>query len=604
MKKNNNIILDRIKSIQSYLYKNNLDGFIQPRSDSYLGEYVPKSSARLEWISGFTGSAGELFILKKSAILFVDSRYTIQAANETKNNKIKVILSSDTSLADYIYRNSKKYKKIAFDPWLHSLSKIQHLLNISIKRDIKFIAIKENPIDLVWTLNRESSPKSLIRKHIIKYSGLEAKEKIKKLCLNLKLLNADAYIITQPDSIAWLLNIRGSDLDHTPIILTRAIVFKNKKLFLFIDKSRINNKIKNYFSIELPHIKIYEEAQILNKIRTISKIKNKILINPQTIPYAIASEILKNNKNVIKNDCPIELMKAIKNKTEINGSIIAHKKDGIALAKFLYWIDTSNNIDNSELICSNKIDYLRAQQKNFICTSFETISGYSSNGAIVHYRVSNNSNKKFTKNSLYLCDSGGQYLEGTTDVTRTIAIGKPSLKMKKHFTIVLKSHIALASAIFPYGTTGNDLDLLARLPLWKNDMNYGHGTGHGVGSCLNVHEGPHRISKGSMTILEPGMITSNEPGYYLENEYGIRIENLMVVTKYNKGINKNMLAFKILTLAPIDIKLISYNLLNQEEIDWINNYNNNVYSKISKYLKSSNKNWLKKACKPYKESIH
>jgi len=593
-------IIKRIKSIQLFLKTNNLDGFIQPRSDSYLGEYVPPSDSRLEWISGFSGSAGEILILRNTAILFVDSRYTIQAINETINTNIKVVLSSDESITDYIKNNLKKLKNIAFDPWLHSLSKIKFLLNIGKKNNLIFTSLKQNPIDLIWVSNREAAPKTKIKKHIKKYSGVSASIKIKKLCLKLKSFNADSYIISQPDAIAWLLNIRGADLKHTPIILTRAIIFKNQKLFLFIDKSRINSEISNYFKKECIDVKIYPENKLLEVINKIVKNNNKILIDPNTTSYVLAHEILKkDNNNIIEQNCPIELMKAVKNKTEIEGSVIAHKKDGIALSKFLYWIYNSKNTRNSEMLFSNKIDQLRSQQKNFICTSFETISGYGSNGAIIHYRVTNQTNKRIKGNSLYLCDSGGQYLEGTTDVTRTIAIGKPSIQMKKHFTIVLKAHIALASAIFPYGTTGNELDLLTRSPLWKNAMNYGHGTGHGVGSCLSVHEGPHRISKGSFIILEPGMVTSNEPGFYLENKYGIRIENLMVVTKLNDKKNNNMLCFKTLTLAPIDINLINYTLLSHEEIGWINNYNSSVYNNISIHLESGKKKWLKKVCKPY-----
>jgi Xaa-Pro aminopeptidase len=601
MIKNNAYIINRIKSIQSFLKANDLDGFIQPRSDSYLGEYVPQSHARLEWISGFSGSAGEILILRNSSTLFVDSRYTIQASSETKNTNIKVILSSEVSLIDYIKKNSKTLNNIAFDPWLYSLAKIKSLLSFEKTNNLQFISLKQNPIDLIWVSNRMDAPKTKIKKHIIKYAGICSADKIKNLCLNLQSLNADSYIINQPDAVAWLLNIRGSDLAHTPIVLTRAIIFKNKKIYLFIDKSRISQQIQDYFNNEITNIKIYPEDKIINIIKKIAKTKNKILINPTTTSYVLAKEILKVNKNnIIEKDCPIELMKSIKNKVEIKGSIKAHKKDGVALSQFLYWIEKSKNTNNSELLFSKTVDNFRSNQKNFICTSFETISGYGSNGAIVHYRVTINSNKKIEGNGLYLCDSGGQYLEGTTDVTRTIAIGKASMQMKKHFTIVLKAHIALASAIFPYGTTGNELDLITRSPLYKNDMNYGHGTGHGVGSCLNVHEGPHRISKGSFTILEPGMITSNEPGFYLENKYGIRIENLMVVIKLSDRNNKNMLGFKTLTLVPIDTKLINYNLLTEEEIEWINNYNNSVYKNISVYLKTSNKNWLKKVCRPFK----
>ena len=585
--------IKKIKLIQNYLIQNKLDGFIQPRADSYLGEYVPKDDARLEWISGFTGSAGSILILRKQAILFVDSRYTIQAKNETKNTGIKVILSAKQSLEKYIFLNAKKFKEIAYDPWLHSYSYIKNILNLSIKYKVSFKPLKANPIDIFWSNNRNISPNSDINVHPLKYAGISSSRKIKNLCMYLKKLDTDAYIINQPDSLAWLLNIRGMDLKHTPIILSRAIIFNNGNIYLFIDSSRINKKIKNHFK---NNIKIYPEENIISEIIKISKKKIKILVDPNSVSYALIQFIVDKSNNLIETKCPIEKMKAIKNSIEIKGAFSAHQKDGVALSKFLYWIHKFKTTNNSELLASNTIDNLRSKQRNFICTSFETISGFASNGAIVHYRVTNKSNKKFSNNNLFLCDSGGQYLEGTTDVTRTVAIGKPTKSMKNHFTIVLKGHIALASAIFPYGTTGNDLDLLARLPLWKNNMNYGHGTGHGVGSCLSVHEGPHRISKGSFVPLEPGMITSNEPGFYLTNKYGIRIENLMLVKKIK---NKNMLAFKTLTLAPIDINLVNYNLLTEEEITWLNNYHNEVFKNISSKLDRQNKNWLRKVCTPY-----
>ena len=310
------------------------------------------------------------------------------------------------------------------------------------------------------------------------------------------------------------------------------------------------------------------------------------------------AECANKYNNLYEKDCPIEIKKAIKNKVEIKGAISAHKKDGVALCKFIYWLKNSNYNKLNELSVAKKIDDLRKIQSNFLCTSFETISGFSSNGAVVHYRVSKKSSKKFLKNGMYLCDSGGQYLEGTTDVTRTIIIGQPTKQMKLDFTIVLKSHIALATAKFPIGTTGNELDIIARTPLWKNEMHYGHGTGHGVGSCLSVHEGPQRISKGSFIPIEVGMIVSNEPGFYRTNKYGIRIENLILAVKDSTSVLKDMLEFKTLTLAPIDLELIEYALMSNEEISWINNYHSNVYKEISQKLSFKEKQWLKKACRP------
>ena len=594
---NSLVIKKRIKSVQSFLIEKGLDGFIQPRSDSFLGEYVPKFDARLEWVSGFTGSAGVLLILYDKAVLFIDSRYTIQAIKETKNTNITVILSSKQSFENYILTKRKQYKNIGYDPWLHSYSQIKNILKLEKRNNIQYVSLKHNPIDTLWNENRSKKPNSEIKIHPLKYSGISLTNKIKKLCIYLKKFKSSAYIINQPDALAWLLNIRGMDLEHTPIILSRALIFSNGNISLFIDSSRIERNILRHFS---KGIKIFPENQIIDEIIKISKNKSKILVSPNSTSYALVQKIKNKKDNLIEVECPIDRMKAIKNKTEIKGAISAHEKDGIALAKFLYWIHKKNNIKNSELLASNKIDSLREKQDNFICTSFETISGFGSNGAIVHYRVTDKSNKKFVNGNLFLCDSGAQYLEGTTDVTRTIAIGKPTADMKRNFTIVLKGHISLANSIFPYGTTGNDLDILARMPLWKNNINYGHGTGHGVGSCLSVHEGPHRISKGSFTILEPGMITSNEPGFYLTNKYGIRIENLMLVKTIKNNNNLKMLTFETLTLAPIDFNLINYNLLTKEEISWINKYHSKVFQKLSSKLENKKRDWLKKVCKPYK----
>jgi len=595
----NNKINERINCLRSYLKKQRLDGYIQPRADSFLGEYVPESDERLKWISGFSGSAGELLILMNKTILFTDSRYTIQAKNETKGNNIEVVITSKTSIQNWLKNNIKNKIKISIDPWLYSYSNLKKYIYFGLNNNIEFHILKNNPIDIFWKYNR-NKPNNAINKHPLKYSGVSTQKKLHNLCENMKNNKVDAYVISHTDSLAWLLNIRGKDLKHTPIILARAIIFKNKQIFLFINKGRLKLSIVKYIRKQSNNLKIFQENNILNKIKEISKLNKKIWIDPIATPFIIAHTIINKKNNMYSNNCPIEMEKSIKNSTEIKGSIKAHEKDGIALCNFLYWLQSTKSNKLNEISAANKIDNLRKKQKNFLCTSFETISGFASNGAIVHYRVSERTNKSFTKNNLYLCDSGGQYLEGTTDVTRTIIIGKPSKLMKKEFTIVLKSHIALADAKFPQGTTGNDLDVIARNPLWKNHMNYGHGTGHGVGSCLSVHEGPHRISKGSLIPLQPGMITSNEPGYYKNNKYGIRIENLMVVLKDKNYKSNDLLYFKTLTLAPIEKNLIDYSLLNKEEIKWINNYNLNVYKSIANKVTLKVKNWLKRTCKPYK----
>jgi len=594
----NKTTTDRINSLRTILNKKKLDGYILPRTDSFLGEYVPKSSARLEWLSGFSGSAGECLILKNKCMLFVDSRYTLQAIKETKGTNIEIFLNSNTSLKAW-FKNNIKYKKlkIAVDPWLYSYTQLENLLNFGKKNNIKFIKLKINLIDLIWKFNRPISPKSIMIKHPQKYSGLKTNIKINNICNILKKNKIDAYIVSQPESLAWLLNVRGSDLEHTPIILSRAILLKNNKVLLFIDKERINSSTFRYLNLEIKNLEIFPENEIIKIISKMAKNGKNFWVDPNVTPYILTNFADTKYNKIYKDTCPIEIKKSIKNNTEIKGSISAHVKDGIALCNFLYWINSTNYKSLNELKAANMIDKLRKEQNNFVSTSFPTISGFSSNGAIIHYRVSEISNKNFSKNGIYLCDSGGQYLEGTTDVTRTVIIGRASKQMKKDFTIVLKAHIALASSKFPKGTSGNDLDILARTPMWKNNMNYGHGTGHGVGSFLSVHEGPQRISKGSFVSLEPGMITSNEPGFYKTGKYGIRIENLMLVVKDKDYVANKMLSFKTLTLAPIDIKLIDKNLLNKEETIWINNYHSMVYKEISTKVTLNIRDWLKKACK-------
>ena len=599
LKTYNTIINSRISTIRNILKKNKFDGFIQPRADSYLGEYVPSSSARLEWLCGFSGSAGELLILTNKILLFVDSRYFLQAIKETKNTGIEVILISELTLIEWLNKNIEKTATIGFDPWLYSDNHINNIKNIKLN-SCNFKALNPNPIDLLWD-NRPKEPSSLIKPHPIKYAGISSKNKINNLIKKMKENKADAYIICQPDSLAWILNIRGKDLTHTPVILARSIVLSNGDIYFFINKKRINTEALKHLKLCGKNIKFLSKEKIFEVIKHLMTKNKKIWIDPSYTPYAIVNNKNINSSLFIKKTCPIEFSKAIKNKTEINGSVKAHKKDGIALCNFLYWLFLPKS-NLTEISAAKKIDILRSKQKNFICTSFETISGYGSNGAIVHYRVNNRSSKKFKKNNLYLVDSGGQYLEGTTDVTRTIAIGKPTKDMAKYYTIVLKAHISLANIIFPYGTAGHELDILARKHLWREGLDYGHGTGHGVGSCLSVHEGPQRISRGSKTILEPGMIISNEPGFYLKNNFGIRIENLMIVKKCKKNRfnKKTMLFFKTLTLAPLDIKLINYKMLNKEEINWINNYHSSVYNTISPHLENSNRNWLKNICKKLK----
>lgn len=583
----NRILPQKILLLHQKLMEYNLDGFIIPTQDEFLGEYVPDYAQRLKWLTNFSGSNGVAVILGKKAAFFTDGRYLLQAKKEL-DNYYEVLNLSESNISNWLLKNSAKNLRIGFDPWLHTNNQISNLESLVKSKNITFTPCTTNLIDLLWK-DKSIKPKSSIFMHDLKYAGISTLDKISFIIEELKNNQAEAVIISAPDSLCWLLNIRGQDVPYTPLVLARAIVYSNNSIDLFIDA--LNTEILLPSNIHLYNLENFEER--------LSKLSQKtVLIDKNSASYWLINKSEYYNLNILNKQDPCKLLKSCKNATEIKGAYESQYQDGAALCHFFSWLEQNLNINLTELDISDKILEFRKQQPDFMYPSFATIAGFKEHGAIIHYQPSISSNKHITSNGLLLIDSGGQYKCGTTDITRTVAIGTPTLEQQTHFTLVLKGHIALATATFPAGTCGNQLDILARLPLWQKGLDYAHGTGHGVGSFLSVHEGPVSISSRAANIpLLPGMILSNEPGFYLENQYGIRIENLILTKKCDNL--PNFLCFETITFVPLDKKLIKLDLLTVSEVDWVNKYHNQIWDRISPLI--SDKivlKWLKSAVDP------
>ena len=588
----------RLKRLRQEMKRQKIDGLIIPKVDEHQGEYIAKHSERLFWLSGFSGSAGQAIVLAKKAALFVDGRYVLQVKKEVCSNEYECINGNIESLSSWLSKNLKPNSKLSFDPWLHSENQIHLLQNICKIFKIKLIASRKNLIDKIW-LDQPPPPISPIMTHSLAFAGETSKSKRQKVAKHLINHACTAQILTSPDSIAWLLNIRGNDIPFTPFVLSFAIVHKNGSVDWFVDEKKFPLRTKKSLSKD---IKVHDPNEFLPVLKNLAKKKSTLLCDSNSTPQLIFEKLKGFGIQIIRGADPCQSLKSKKNKTELLGAQNAHLRDGVAVCNFLSWFSQSALKENeTEISAANFLEAERSKNDLFRGLSFSTIAGYGSNGAIVHYRANQQSNKTIKAGSLILIDSGAQYLDGTTDITRTIAIGKPTQVMKSQFTRVLKGHIALASAKFPIGTTGSQLDTLARQFLWEVGLDYNHGTGHGVGSFLSVHEGPQRISKSpSPAVLRPGMIISNEPGYYKAGAYGIRIENLvMVKPAENLKVKKNkFLEFETLTLAPIDITLIDARLLTENEIFWINSYHERVIKNLLPLVNNSTKTWLKKTTVP------
>ena len=573
--------MNKINQLKSILHKENCDAYLVPKNDEYFGEYVSENKDRLKFITGFTGSTALALIFKNKSYLFVDGRYTLQAKTEV--NKNFKICEVPKIKPQQILKKINKKITIGFDPKLFTSN---FLKNIVTNNLINLKPVNNNLIDKIWKnkFKIKNNKFYLLEK---KYHGENYFYKFNKVRKILKLKNIHYLICTAVENIAWLLNIRGSDSISSPLAYGKILFNKNGKIFFFTDTSKLTPQIKKFFKKNVIFIK---EEFFVNYLRKIKA--SRILIDKKTCCFYYEKNIHSSNK-IINLDDPIYLLKAIKNKTEINNTQIANLFDGIALTKFIFWL--KNNYKRkkiTEISAQNKLENFKKKQKEYLYPSFNTISAFGANGAIVHYRANNKSNKQIKGNNLYLLDSGSQYFYGTTDVTRTIAIGKISNFQKKIYTSVLKAHIAVTLYKLNKTTLGKHIDKVARMTLLKSGYNYSHGTGHGVGYFLNVHEGPQGLSPFNNHKILPGMILSNEPGFYKKNDFGIRIENLI----YCKKINNNYLEFMELTMVPIDKECINKKLLNKKEINWINNYHQRIFHILKPFMNKFELGILTKAC--------
>ena len=589
----------RVKKLRTNLNDLLLDGFIIPHGDEFQNEYLPASNKRLLWLTGFAGSAGMAIILGNKAAIFIDGRYTLQVTNEVDMDLFEPLQVPQNKPADWILKNTKGKSRIGFDPRLMTLKTIENLRELVGDKnpDCLFVPLDKNPLDLIWH-DRPPQPQTPVSLHPLKYAGQKASVKIATLQKQLVTEKLDACLLTDQASIAWLFNIRGKDVPHTPLALSYAILHARKKAELIIDPAKLGKVVKDKLGKD---IRLFAMIKLEERLAALGTRKGRIAIDPAKTSCWFNHRLKQHSDlEIVHRTDPCTLPKAIKNKTEVDGMRAAHIRDGVAVSRFLCWLETKAAKDIDEISAARKLENFRTQTGKLRDLSFETISGSGANGAIVHYRVDEQSNKTFTQNSLFLVDSGGQYLDGTTDITRTVAIGNASREMRRHFTLVLKGHIAIATSRFPNGTRGVDLDGLARMALWKAGLDYDHGTGHGVGAFLGVHEGPQGISKAAMTPFVPGMIVSNEPGFYKTGSYGIRIENLVLVTPEQKpvGGERPMLGFETLTMVPLDHSLIELDLLESAEITWLNDYHRQVHRLISPHLETDKeRKWLKRSTK-------
>jgi len=582
-----------VPKLRKALEKAGLDGFLVPHEDEYQNEYLPDCNERLMWVSGFTGSAGAAVVMADKAAIFTDGRYTLQVRAQV-DGKLFAYKALENGVAKWLKANTSEGQIIGYDPRLHSPSSLDNLHKAVQYSGAMLKALDVNPIDAAWD-DRPAAPLAPLTIQPLGLAGESHADKRARMGQTIAEKNADAALITSPASIAWLLNVRGGDVMCTPLPLSTVILSKDGQVDLFIKPEKITDPIRSHLGND---VSIRGEEELTEGL---SALKDKAVIADPSVTSAWYFKTLeKVGANIVKAQDPVALPKACKNAAEIQGTTEAHKRDAVPLIKFLHWLDTeaqSGHID--EIEAAGRLEAFRHETGSLKDLSFESISGAGSNGAIVHYRVSKATTKTLEKGSLFLIDSGGQYQDGTTDVTRTVPIGKPSDEMRERFTLVLKGHIALATVRFPEGIPGSNLDALARYPLWQQGLDYDHGTGHGVGVYLGVHEGPQRISKIPNKIaLRPGMIVSNEPGYYKEGGYGIRIENLQYVTQPAriKGGERDMLGFANLTWAPLHRGLINAAMLTETERDYVNAYHADVWEKIGPSVAGDVKDWLKSAC--------
>jgi len=588
----------RLAALRAQLATAKLDGFIVPHADEHQNEFLPPRAERLAWLTGFTGSAGLAVVLADEAAIFADGRYTLQVRAQADGGLYSYHHLIDEPVTEWLEKNLSKGTRLGYDPWLHGVRGVERLRKACEKAGAELVAVEDNPLDAVWR-DQPPPPQTPVVPHELRFAGRASADKRQDLAEKLSGNDIDAVVLTQPDSIAWLLNVRGNDVSHTPLPLSFAILNADATVDWFVDPAKVSDELTAHLGNGVSRHKPDGLGKALDKL---GKAKSRVQACPDTAPSWVFDRLAGAKADIRRAADPVTLPKAIKNDTELDGARAAHRRDGAALTRFLSWLAaTAPDGGVTEIGAVKKLAEIRGQGDLFRDLSFGTISGAGPNGAIVHYRVTPETDRILGDGEFYLVDSGAQYLDGTTDVTRTVAIGAPGAEMRDRFTRVLKGHIAIAMARFPSGTTGAQLDTLARQFLWQSGLDYDHGTGHGVGSYLGVHEGPHRISRaGTAQALLAGMIVSNEPGYYKEGAYGIRIENLVAVTALDdiEGGEREMLGFETLTLAPIDRACIEVSLLSEPERAWFDAYHARVSAEIGPLVDEAARAWLEAVTQP------
>ena len=591
----------RVAALRTELARRGLTGFIVPRSDRHQNEYVPASEERLAWLTGFTGSAGAAIVLRERAVLFVDGRYTLQVREQVDTSLFAIEHLVETPPDRWIETNLTSADRLGYDPWLHTVESAERLAKACAAAGATLVAVEPDLIDAIWS-DRPAPPLGPITLHDLRFAGEAAEEKLARIRAELAKLRADALVVSDPHAVAWAFNIRGSDVAHTPLPLAFAVVPQAGRPALFVDGRKLSNDVRDRLETLAD---VREPADFVQALAALGQARKTVRLDQATAADALARLVTSHGGKVARGPCPIALMKAVKNQAEISGARAAHIRDGVAVTRFLAWFDREAARGTlTEIDAVAALESFRRDTGLLKDVSFPTISGAGPDGAIVHYRVTTKTNRGIAAGELFLIDSGGQYQDGTTDITRTVAVGEPTAEMRERFTRVLKGHIAIARAIFPDGTTGAQLDLFARQSLWAAGLDFDHGTGHGVGSYLSVHEGPARISKLGTTPLRRGMILSNEPGYYKAGAYGIRIENLVLVVEAAAvpGAEKPLNAFETLTLAPIDRRLVVADMLTPEETDWFDGYHARVAQMLAPLVDAETRAWLAAATRPLARS--
>lgn len=586
---------ERVTRLREELHRRGLDGFIIPRQDEFQGEYVAPYAERLRWLSGFAGSWGLAILMRDRAAIFVDGRYTIQVRQQVDTEIFTPRHLVEEPPAEWIEKELKPGEVLGYDPWLMTAEQISRFEKAAAKAGARLAPVDGNPIDAVWA-EQPKRPTRPVSVQPTQFSGKSAKDKLTDVATILEKAGADAVVLTQPDSVAWAFNIRGGDVAYTPVVLSYAILHRKGEAELFIDAAKLPEDVTAHLK---GIVRIRPAGEIEASLAALGQQKARVQIDPDWAPERIRAVLAQSGAEIVAGKDPCVLPKARKNATEQEGARAAQKRDGVAVTRFLCWLDkAAPKGDQDEVTVAEKLAAFRAEGGMLKDLSFDSISGVGPHAAIPHYRVSRASALPLKNGEIYLIDSGAQYQDGTTDITRTVIVGTPTAEMRDRFTRVLKGMISLSRIRFPKGTCGSQLDVLARQPQWMAGLDFDHGTGHGVGSYLSVHEGPARINKSDRTPLEPGMILSNEPGYYKEGQYGIRIENLILVREPEavQGGERPMMSFETLTLAPIDRRLIEPGLLSPEERDWLNAYHARVEREIGAFLEGEELAWLKQAC--------